>query len=552
MTESTLPPVSIFAAWVALLALIIAAVVIYRWRRPNRYSRLQLKLTLILILFLLVPTVPLLLVVGAAIDQARGLLVALPVDDALEQGLVAVRLALREEEARLSAWRDGLTGDGLIKTDAARPDFTMRFERTDRDTWAPAAVRALSAGGPVPADTLVANPPDPRGDEPRAIADAVFTGDERVLFHYRGSGVFMALVRPPEAEYLEAAGIWVDPQIVAARSSVNEGLMGFRRITLLGRGLRDVVWILASLWLVVLTLAAFWTTRLLAGGISGPVIDLARGMERVAGGDLDTRLEIRARDEMRVLVTSFNSMTDQLREARERIVTVEKQAAWQDVARRIAHEIKNPLTPLQLGLHRVRSRLQREGIWESDDALRESIGTMSEEVEALRRMAAAFSEFAELPRPVMRVDDIESVVRSAVALFQEGPRNARIDVHVHGPIEPVAMDADLVKRAVINLIKNAVESVEATHNGHVRVRLERRGDEILLEIRDNGAGFDPGVADRLFDPDFTTKSKGTGLGLSMVARIVADHGWKISAESEGHERGATVQLLIPLGKEPAS
>jgi two-component system nitrogen regulation sensor histidine kinase NtrY len=276
------------------------------------------------------------------------------------------------------------------------------------------------------------------------------------------------------------------------------------------------------------------------------LLELAKGMERVAGGDLTTQVETIARDEMGVLVASFNTMTDQLREARERIVLAEKQAAWRDVARRIAHEIKNPLTPIQIGIHRIRTRLQSEGLWVNDPALQESFKTMNEEVEALRRMAASFSEYAQLPQPAMKPTDLEEVFRAAAALFQQGSSRIHLNVHVKGHIPVVEMDAELIKRVLINLIKNAQESVEEAGGGQVDLRLEPGDGDLLLEVRDNGVGFDPDQAARMFHPDFTTKERGTGLGLSVVARVVADHGWRIEALSEGRGRGAILRLNIPL------
>jgi signal transduction histidine kinase len=522
---------------------------VYRWRRPERYSRFRVKLTLSFILFLMLPTIPLVFVAGFAVDQARGLLVALPLDDSLEHGLAAVRLALADEEARLDAWRAGIlddspppAGDGV--------DFTMRFAHAETG-WTAADLQLLA---PLPegieADSLRADLPDPRSGDRLVLDDADFLGDEQVLFRHRGAGIFMALVKPDDVDHLEAAGVWIDPGIVEARESLDAGLSNFGRMNLYaGRSMQEVVWMLASIWLVVLAVGAFWTTGLLSRGVSDPVVALARGMEQVAAGDLDARLTIRAKDEMAVLVESFNAMTSDLQEARSRIVTAEKQAAWRDVARRIAHEIKNPLTPLRIGLHRIRGRLQSEGIWEEDQGLQESIQTMTEEVEALQRMAATFSEFAELPQPTMTEGDPGAVVRAAAALFQEGPHRAVLHLRIAEDLPRVRMDAEQVKRAVINLVKNAVESVEEGGGGHVHVRLERADEGLLLEVRDDGAGFEPGAAERLFDPDFSTKQRGTGLGLSVVSRIVADHGWRIEATSAGRGQGAVIRLWIPIAEE---
>jgi len=553
MTGHSLPPVYTFLAWTAFLAVLITVIMIRRWRHPEKYSRFQLKLTLALILFVLVPAVPLIYVAGTAVDWLRGLVVTLPVDDALEQGLDVVRDNLVSEEMRLSAWRNGVLGDEPV-TEPGRPlpppDFTLRWSRSAGGGWEIAEVVPGPRRRNGMADSLLADPPDPRSRYDRILADVEFSLEERTLFTWGESGVYMLLLLPPESEEILAAGTWVSPQVVEARYALEEGLDRFRDVTRLGgRGMREFVWTLASLWMVVLTVGSFFAARQLARGVSGPVVELARGMEAVADGDLTARVELTTRDEMSTLVESFNTMTDQIREARERIITAEKQAAWRDVARRIAHEIKNPLTPIQIGLHRIRSRIEADENFASDEAIRDSFQTMTEEVDALRRMAATFSEFAQLPQPVMAPGDLEGIIRGAAALFNEGPQRIRVTTRIRGQVPVVEMDADLVKRAIINLVKNAIESVEEAGGGSVEIGLQREGEELVLAVTDNGIGFAPEEADRLFAPDYSTKVRGMGLGLSMVSRIIADHSWRIQAVSEGEGRGAEITVWIPLATE---
>ncbi|MFC1545230.1 PAS domain-containing sensor histidine kinase [Gemmatimonadota bacterium] len=550
MGGSNLPPVYTFIAWVVILGFIIAGTVLFRWRRPDRYSRYQLKLTVTFILFLLVPSVPLVYVAGTAVDQLRTLVVALPVDDALDRGLDVLREALRDEESRLVRWHEQLLGESDSAGRSLRPpDFTMSFERDGDDLWqitgfTPSTASNVRSAFP---DSLLDTPPDPRADQRKALDDAEFFESERIFFLHGDAGVYMALVKLPESEGLQAAGILISKEMVEARFSLENGLTNFRNIARLGgRTTQQLIWVLASMLMVLLTIGSFLAARILARGVSDPVVELAKGMEAVAAGDLSTKLEITASDEMRILVDSFNNMTSEIRESRERIIQVEKQAAWRDVAQRIAHEIKNPLTPIQIGLHRVRSRLEAAGMWNEDEAIRESFRTMNEEVEALRRMAATFSDFAQLPQPEQRKGDLETVVRSAMALFQEGPHNARMTMEVRGQVPPVSMDADLVKRAMINLVKNAVESVEEAGGGSVMILLERQRGELLLQVKDSGIGFASEDAPRLFNPEFTTKTRGTGLGLSIVSRIVADHAWRIEASSDGPGSGVTMNILIPL------
>ncbi|MFC1628360.1 PAS domain-containing sensor histidine kinase [Gemmatimonadota bacterium] len=545
-----LPPVYTFFAWVVFLGFVIAGTVFYRWRHPGRYSRYQLKLTVTFILFLLVPSVPLVYVAGTAVDQLRTLVVALPVDDALDRGLDVLREALTDEESRLSRWHEQLLGESSsVERPQRAPDFTMSFERDGDGIWQITAFTPL-AGSDVRSafpDSLLATPPDPRVDQRQALDDAEFFESERIFFLHGDAGVYMALVKLPESEALHGAGILISAQTVEARFALEDGLDKFRTITRLGgRTTQQLIWVLASMLMVLLTIGSFLAARILARGVSDPVVELARGMEAVAAGDLSTRLEIAASDEMRILVDSFNMMTSEIKDARERIVLVEKQAAWRDVAQRIAHEIKNPLTPIQISLHRVRSRLEAEGLWDEDDAIRESFRTMNEEVEALRRMAATFSDFAQLPQPEKRLGDLETVVRNAMALFQDGPHKAQLTLEIRGQVPPISMDADLVKRAMINLVKNAVESVEEEGGGSVMILLERQGDGLLLQVKDSGIGFAPEDAPRLFNPEYTTKTRGTGLGLSIVSRIVADHAWRIEASSDGPGCGVTMNISIPL------
>lgn len=547
MAPASLPAVYIFIAWVVFLVLLIAAIMIYRWRLPHRYSRFQLKLTLALILFLLIPTVPLVYVAGTVVDQARGLVVALPLDEALESGVSAVRLALEDPEARMAAWRAVQEGQAPSRQRRlAPPDFTEQYEKDTDGAWQLTAFVAGPRMAEAEAGSLAAAPPDVRSANVQVLGDAGFFGNERTFFLHGNKGVYMELVAGGAQDTVRAAGIWIDSQLVEARNALDQGLKNFHRITMLaGRGFQETLWTVASLWLVILTAGAFIISRLLAGGVSGPVLELARGMETVASGDLTVKLDVPAKDEMKVLQDSFTAMTGQLRDARMRIVTAEKQAAWRDVARRIAHEIKNPLTPLQIGLHRVRSRLEKEDLWGEDDDLRESLLTMNEEVDALRRMAASFSEFAQLPQPEMRPADLEEVVRNAAALFQEGSPRAHLRVEVRGHIPRLQMDTGLIKRAVINLVKNAVESAEEAGGGDVNLTLEVVDEGVRLRISDTGVGFDPEMGERLFAPDYTTKARGTGLGLSVVARIIADHNWRVTARSAGKGQGAEIEIMVP-------
>ncbi|HVZ34971.1 MAG TPA: ATP-binding protein, partial [Polyangiaceae bacterium] len=277
---------------------------------------------------------------------------------------------------------------------------------------------------------------------------------------------------------------------------------------------------------------------------------LAQATERVGAGDLSVRVPSDVRDEIGDLTDAFNAMVQDLADSRGRIEYLQRIGAWQEFARRLAHEIKNPLTPIQLAVQEVHRS------YKGDDprfrrTLEDARAIVEEEIATLRRLVSEFTEFARLPEANLSPADLGVFVREAVdAPFrgdEEGGSSVQLAAEVEGGALPVLIDTMLLKRCLDNLIRNAVQAVRsvARPDGRVIVAARATADRAILEVRDNGPGVPETARERVFDPYYTTKAEGTGLGLAIVKKIVLEHGGEISCRP-APEGGACFVISLPF------
>ncbi len=282
---------------------------------------------------------------------------------------------------------------------------------------------------------------------------------------------------------------------------------------------------------------------------------LAAATQKVADGDMNTRVHFRTKDELGKLAGSFNEMVDQINESRDRIAYLEKIGAWQEIARRLAHEIKNPLTPIQLAVQQLQSKYQGEDP-AFDRLLAEAADIITEEVNSLRRLVHAFSAFAKLPNVQPEPLEINGLVDDFFKSHIEIQQQADIDWTPLEDPPKIRGDRMLIKHVLLNLMQNAVEAMEesgAAERPHISLRLhvEHARQRVRFEIQDNGPGMDPETARRAFDPYFTTKGKGTGLGLAIIKKIILEHGGSISVATQRGE-GACFTFYLPLVLPPVA
>ena len=293
---------------------------------------------------------------------------------------------------------------------------------------------------------------------------------------------------------------------------------------------------------VVLGLVLSWWV---ASRVTRPLQSLTGSVRRVAGGDWDVRAPVQSRDEVGQLANDFNTMTRQLVEQRQRIIQTERVAAWRELARRLAHELKNPLFPLQItieNLQRVRERSPEE----FEDVFRESTATLLSELENLKAIIGRFSDFAKMPAPQLETIDVNDVARDVVRLFSaqfispgKPPIAARLDLADDLP--KVDADPDQLRRALRNLVLNAMDAMP--NGGDLVVRTRAVDGRVAIEVSDTGEGLTKEECERLFTPYYTTKRHGTGLGLAIVQSVVADHHGSIAVDSEPG-KGASFRIEL--------
>ena len=236
------------------------------------------------------------------------------------------------------------------------------------------------------------------------------------------------------------------------------------------------------------------------------------------------------------------------------LVSAQRTSAWGDVARRIAHEIKNPLTPIQLSAERIRRKFGKV-ITEDKAIFEQCTDTIVRQVDDIRRMVDEFSRFARMPKPVMEGEDVADTVRQAVFLMRVGHPDIDIEAEIkHEPMR-AQFDRRLISQALTNIIKNATEAIEAVPpeelgKGRIDVIAAREGDDIVIDVIDNGIGLPKVSRARLLEPYVTTREKGTGLGLAIVGRVLEDHGGRIelndAADIRPGSAGAWMRLRFAI------
>jgi signal transduction histidine kinase len=287
--------------------------------------------------------------------------------------------------------------------------------------------------------------------------------------------------------------------------------------------------------LMSVALGAWATAR-----VTRPVERLARSATAVAAGNWDTTVEVTSGDEIGRLALAFNRMTEELMAQRERLVQAERVAAWRELARRLAHELKNPLFPLQItveNMQRARSQYPEQ----FDEVFSEGSQTLLAELGNLKQIVARFSDFAKMPAPEMQPLDFNRLTGETMKLFEAQLAQAGIAAQLElDPAAPAVMaDPEQITRALRNLILNAIDAMP--QGGTLTVRTRRLGAGLRIEIADTGQGLTPEECGRLFTPYYTTKTHGTGLGLAIVQSVVSDHHGRISVTG-APGKGATFQI----------
>jgi two-component system nitrogen regulation sensor histidine kinase NtrY len=502
------------------------------------------RLVVMCVVVAILPAIPLSLLVQSLIEKSFDLGLSPTVEEALQSGigisqthLSMLHAEFEEDVARAIGDIDttesgAVSGPGLDLLDriagletngASKAAATTAPSRRGIDGIAAASRVSAIAGGAA----LVERPAGPAHP-----ADLVFydTGDRSIQLAVWGGKNGVVFYKKTDPEFLREAG------------RVIEGRQIFAQLRLAKPSLkRSFFYPFVIIYALILALALS-IALLIAERLSDPLRRLAAGADTVAEGDWSYRLDVRSAGEIGRLVDAFNGMVSRLDAQRRRIVDMERIATWREMARHLAHEIKNPLLPIRLTVQELRDQ------YKGDDphyrgVVGESVRVIEDELDHLQNLVKEFSSFARMPDLAPRVESLAPLVGDVAMLYPQ------IDIRVDTDpaLEPFVFDPDQIRRVIVNLLDNAQAVLSGAEHPEVRIALRREADDAVIEVSDNG----PGIADedlaRVFEPYFTTREEGSGLGLAIVKNIVLLHGGTIEARaSRVFPRGAAFVIRLPL------
>ncbi len=521
---------AVFLIWTGITGLLVAVYSLMLWRKNKKQSRFQAKLTVLFLLFILIPTIPLTLFVANVLTQSADMLILPGIGNALETSLATIR-SQAEEKGRTFFANHPDPNAWDAQTLREKEILFTGYYRMVRDSICVLKVIRLPECS-VPYNWL---------PNREYFTDTTGAPQPSCMIPSSGETLISVCTKYPDAS-LGVVGYSVSLSVIKARTEITHALNVYNTMTLLKESIieKKLIWAIASLLILVLALLAAASAKKLSRGISEPIQDLVEGMHRVASGDFTHEVQTRAKDEIRFLVDSFNTMTRDLQTTREKLFRSEKRAAWQEAARRISHEMRNSLTPIFISLRRIKTVSQSETL---PGQLLDNLKTMEEELVSMESMSAAFAEFARLPQPQKSSLNLNDSVKAAVRTLENEAGSVQLKTELSP--DPLVLEADKeqVKRMLHNLIKNAIEASSENGTVWIRTRSENNSAHTVVEVEDHGNGMDRSTLDQLFQPYFTTKKKGTGLGLVIAQKIAEDHFGKITAQSE-KGKGTLVRIVF--------
>ena len=474
-----------------------------------KMSRFQLRLTIAFILFIAVPILAIELIsvklIGYSMGLKSGPVIERPLEDALE--LLRIMILTEKEEA-LSIASEIASGAGIEVPEG------WELAEIDRDS------------------VLALIPESSRN----ALSKTLSSG--KPLSFKDGGRVYGLSPHPEDRSRFLVVSKQLDPDLLDIAAEMASALKGYRKLASMESDLKRLIGLISLGGGLVLLLGAILAAAAFARSVTRPIGRLVDGTGEVAKGNLGHRIEPGPKDEIGERVNAFNTMADELESGREKLLRAERIAAWRDVARALAHEIKNPLTPIQLSLRRLRKRIQVH-----DQHTDECLDIISRQLDILRDMASEFSNFARMPKPELRPTHLNDVLSEVMSFYRSAEANVSFMTELGEDIPAIRGDSGQIIRAFGNIVKNAVDAMP--EGGKLSIRSSLDGDAVKVEFKDTGPGIPEDVLSRIFDPYFTTKSRGTGLGLAIVQQIVEFHGGNIHIESKSG-KGTNVTVRLPI------
>jgi nitrogen fixation/metabolism regulation signal transduction histidine kinase len=277
--------------------------------------------------------------------------------------------------------------------------------------------------------------------------------------------------------------------------------------------------------------------------ISTPIRNLTNATRNIISGDLDTQIPITGQDEISELIISFNKMTTELKENQKELAKAEREAAWKEMARQVAHEIKNPLTPMKLSVQHLQ-RINKDKAENFNEIFNRVTKTLLEQIDTLTKIVSGFSHFAKMPDRNIGKCNIHEIITQAINLLKE-EKAIDFEVKFCDNVKMIDGDSEELRRVFINIIRNSIQAINAkeTKNGKISIATVCSGKQILIKIHDNGIGIPSDIIPKIFDVNFSTKKEGMGIGLKISRKTIRDFGGDIRISSIENQ-GTTVEITL--------
>ena len=341
---------------------------------------------------------------------------------------------------------------------------------------------------------------------------------------------------------------FLDPELIKYIKQTDEAVSFYYTVQDSKTGIKITF---AIIYLLIVSLLLFLSVIIsinFSNRLTTPIINLIRASEKISSGDLNAKVpKIEADKEFEKLNENFNLMIDRLQKQQDKLLLTERHLAWENVARKLAHEIKNPLTPIQLSIDRIREKYLKNSKETVDFS--KYLDTITKQIHDIEHLVTEFSDFARMPKPIFKKNDLNNIVSRSINLHELSDSNIKFIYPVNKKPVYIDCDQDQINRVLINLLKNSIESInEKKHKnpdfrGKINVDIQDDSDYIYLKVEDNGVGFEKIDKLKMVNPYFTTKTKGTGLGLAIVTKIINDHNSLIAFNST--KDGAKVEITLP-------
>ena len=340
----------------------------------------------------------------------------------------------------------------------------------------------------------------------------------------------------------------IDPEILRYLNETEEAVSFYYSVENSQTGIKVTF---AIIYIIVVTLLLFLSTSIaitFASRFTKPIINLIKASDSISRGALDVKVpNLETDEEFKLLNKNFNSMIERLKEQQDKLLVTERYEAWETVARKLAHEIKNPLTPIQLSIDSLREKY-KDKLSREKKEFEKYLETINRQIKDIEKLVNEFSNFARMPRPILKKIDINKTINKSLEFIKMTSKNS-IEISKKTNNFLIEGDEDQLNRVFTNLIKNSEEAFlenikkNPSFKGNINIEINENNDYIVVRFIDNGTGITD--AKKVMTPYFTTKKTGTGLGLPIVTKIINEHSGIFSIRNRTDKKGTIVKISFP-------